>query len=147
MRLRILTKEVLSGIPVLVQQGMDADAIAARLGCKVSTLKVRCSQAQISLRVPQEVKVVPLVPAPKPPKPPKQKCHPSNRDRDARYAPPVSEKRSSEERKRASSVQQLAGVKASGLNLVDPDAKPLIDRHEASCGAKPSTSGYVSNRA
>jgi hypothetical protein len=72
-RLRILTKEVLSGIPVLVQQGMDADAIAARLGCKVSTLKVRCSQAQISLRVPQEVKVVPLVPAPKPPKPPKQK--------------------------------------------------------------------------
>ena len=73
MRLRILTKEVLSGIPVLVQQGMDADAIAARLGCKVSTLKVRCSQAQISLRVPQEVKVVPLVPAPKPPKPPKQK--------------------------------------------------------------------------
>ena len=73
MRLRILTKEVLSGIPVLVQQGMDAEAIAARLGCKVSTLKVRCSQAQISLRVPQEVKVVPLVPAPKPPKPPKQK--------------------------------------------------------------------------
>ena len=72
MRLRILTKEVLSGIPVLVQQGMDAEAIAARLGCKVSTLKVRCSQAQISLRVPQEVKVVPLVPAAKPPKPPKQ---------------------------------------------------------------------------
>jgi hypothetical protein len=71
-RLRILTKEVLSGIPVLVQQGMDAEAIAARLGCKVSTLKVRCSQAQISLRVPQEVKVVPLVPAAKPPKPPKQ---------------------------------------------------------------------------
>ena len=61
MRLRILTKEVLTGIPVLVQQGMDADAIAARLGCKVSTLKVRCSQAQISLRVPQEVRV-PLVP-------------------------------------------------------------------------------------
>ena len=68
MRLRILTKEVLTSIPVLVQQGMDAEAIAARLGCKVSTLKVRCSQAQISLRVPQEVKVVPLVPAPKPPK-------------------------------------------------------------------------------
>ncbi len=73
MRLRILTKEVLSGIPVLVQQGMNAEAIAAHLGCKVSTLKVRCSQAQISLRVPQEVKVVPLVPAAKPPKPPKQK--------------------------------------------------------------------------
>ena len=28
----------------------------------------RCSQAQISLRVPKEVEVVPLVPAPKPPK-------------------------------------------------------------------------------
>ena len=66
MRLRILTKEVLTGIPVLVQQGMDADAIAAHLGCKVRTLRVRCSQAGISLRVPKEVKVVPLVPAPNP---------------------------------------------------------------------------------
>ena len=73
MRLRILTKEVLANIPVLVQQGMDAEAIAAHLGCKVSTFRVRCSQAQISLRVPQEVKVVPLVPVAKPPKPPKQK--------------------------------------------------------------------------
>ena len=73
MRLRILTKEVLASIPMLVQQGMDAEAIAAHLGCKVSTLRVRCSQAQISLRVPQEVKVVPLVPVAKPPKPPKQK--------------------------------------------------------------------------
>ena len=73
MRLRILTKEVLASIPVLVQQGMDAEAIAAHLGCKVSTLRVRCSQAQISLRVPQEVKVVPLVPVAKPLKPPKQK--------------------------------------------------------------------------
>ncbi|MGB7277052.1 MAG: hypothetical protein WBD15_04810, partial [Pseudolabrys sp.] len=49
------------------------EAIAAHLGCKVSTLRVRCSQAEISLRVPQEVKVVPLVPVAKPPKPPKQK--------------------------------------------------------------------------
>jgi hypothetical protein len=47
---------------------LNTEAIAARLGCKVGTLKVRCSQAQISLRVPKEVKVVPLVPAPKPPK-------------------------------------------------------------------------------
>ena len=30
MRLRILTKEVLASIPVLVQQGMDAEAIAPR---------------------------------------------------------------------------------------------------------------------
>ena len=72
----ILTKDVMAGIPVLVQQGLNAEAIAARLGCSVGTLKVRCSQAGISLRVPKEVKVVPmvpLVPAPKPPKPPKQK--------------------------------------------------------------------------
>ena len=63
----------MAGIPVLVQQGLNAEAIAARLGCTIGTLKVRCSQAQISLRVPKEVKVVPLVPAPTPPKPPKQK--------------------------------------------------------------------------
>ena len=72
----ILTKDVMAGIPVLVQQGLNAEAIAARLGCNVGTLKVRCSQAQISLRVPKEVKVVPMVPlalAPQPPKPPKQK--------------------------------------------------------------------------
>ena len=62
-----LTKDVMAGIPVLVQQGLDAEAIAARLGCNVGTLKVRCSQAQISLRVPKEVKVVPLVSDPKPP--------------------------------------------------------------------------------
>ena len=72
----ILTKDVMAGIPVLVQQGLNAEAIAARLGCSPGTLKVRCSQAGISLRVPKDVKVVPmvpLVPAPKPPKPPKQK--------------------------------------------------------------------------
>ena len=63
-RRSILTKDLMAGIPVLVQQGLNAEAIAARLGCKVGTLKVRCSQAQISLRVPKEVKVVPLAPAP-----------------------------------------------------------------------------------
>ena len=75
-RRSILTKDVMAGIPVLVQQGLNAEAIAARLGCTAGTLKVRCSQAQISLRVPKEVKVVPLVPlvpAPEAPKPPKQK--------------------------------------------------------------------------
>ena len=69
-RRSILTKDVMAGIPVLVQQGLNAEAIAARLGCTVGTLKVRCSQARISLRVPKEAKVVPLVslvPAPKPP--------------------------------------------------------------------------------
>jgi hypothetical protein len=73
-RRSILTKEVMAGIPVLVQQGLNTEAIAARLGCTAGTLKVRCSQAQISLRAPKEVKalplvpLVPLVPAPKPPK-------------------------------------------------------------------------------
>ena len=57
----ILTMDVMAGIPALVAQGLRAEAIAARLGCKVGTLKVRCSQAQISLRVPKETKVVPLV--------------------------------------------------------------------------------------
>ena len=64
----ILTEDVMAGIPVLVQQGLKAEVIAARLGCTVGTLRVRCSQAKISLRVLKEVKVVPLVPAPKPPK-------------------------------------------------------------------------------
>ena len=67
-----LTRDVMARIPVLVQQGLDAEAIAARLGCNVGTLRVRCSQAQISLRVPKKVNIVRLVPAPKP-EPPKQK--------------------------------------------------------------------------
>ena len=75
-RRSILTKHVMAGIPVLVQQGMAAEAIAARIGCTVGTLRVRCSHAQISLRVPKEVKVVPMVPlapASTPPKPPQPK--------------------------------------------------------------------------
>jgi hypothetical protein len=63
----ILTQAVLASIPALVEQGLNTEAIAARLGCKVATLKVRCSQAQISLRVPKEAKMVPLVPEPTPP--------------------------------------------------------------------------------
>jgi hypothetical protein len=69
----ILTMDKMAGISALVQQGLNAEAIAARLGCTVGTLKVRCSQAQISLRVPKEVKVVPMVPLVPAPKPPKQK--------------------------------------------------------------------------
>ena len=37
-----LTKHIMAGIPTLVQQGLNAEAIAARLGCNVGTLKVRC---------------------------------------------------------------------------------------------------------
>jgi hypothetical protein len=49
-RRSILTRDVLADIPVLVQQGLSIEAIAAGLGCSVGTLRVRCSQAQISLR-------------------------------------------------------------------------------------------------
>jgi hypothetical protein len=69
----ILTKDLMAGIPVLVAQGMKAPAIADRLGCKLGTLQVRCSQAGISLRVPKQAKVVPLVSVLKPPKLPKRK--------------------------------------------------------------------------
>ena len=63
----------MAGIPVLVQQGMAAEAIAARIGCTVGTLRVRCCHAGISLRVPKEIKVVPLVPAsPAKPRQPKR---------------------------------------------------------------------------
>jgi hypothetical protein len=44
---------VLATIPEMVAQGgMRADDIAEKLGCNLGTLKVRCSQAKISLRPP-----------------------------------------------------------------------------------------------
>ena len=46
----ILTQEVLAGIPALIEQGLRKGDIAERLGCKESTLQVRCSNAGISLR-------------------------------------------------------------------------------------------------
>src|SRR5262249_52659312 len=49
MRRTILTKEVLATIPQLVESGLRSRDIAMRLGCKLTTLKVRCSQARISL--------------------------------------------------------------------------------------------------
>ena len=50
---KILTKAVLATIPEMVAQGgMRADDIAEKLGCNLGTLKVRCSQAKISLRPP-----------------------------------------------------------------------------------------------
>jgi hypothetical protein len=53
MRRIILTKAVLATIPEMVERrGMRAHNIAEKLGCKISTLKVRCSQARISLRPP-----------------------------------------------------------------------------------------------
>jgi hypothetical protein len=41
---------VLSQIASFVQQGISPAAIAERIGCKVGTLRVRCSQHGISLR-------------------------------------------------------------------------------------------------
>jgi hypothetical protein len=41
---------VLSEIAGLIQQGMSAEEIAERIGCKVGSLRVRCSQHGISLR-------------------------------------------------------------------------------------------------
>src|SRR5581483_190223 len=50
---KILTKAVLATIPEMVERGgMRADDIAEKLGCNLGTLKVRCSQARISLRPP-----------------------------------------------------------------------------------------------
>jgi hypothetical protein len=46
----ILTAEVLAGIPALIEQGLRRTDIAERLGCRLSTLQVRCSNAGISLR-------------------------------------------------------------------------------------------------
>ena len=50
---KILTKAVLATSPEMVARGgMRADDIAEKLGCNLGTLKVRCSQAKISLRPP-----------------------------------------------------------------------------------------------
>ena len=49
-RQAILTRDVMAGIPTLVEQGLRKREIAERLGCKESTLQVRCSIAGISLR-------------------------------------------------------------------------------------------------
>ena len=54
-RQAILTREVLAGIPALVDQGLCKGDIAERIGCKVSTLQVRCSIAGISLRGPKRL--------------------------------------------------------------------------------------------
>jgi hypothetical protein len=45
----ILTKAVLASIPELVASGLSLNEIAERLGCKLSTLKVRCYQERIPL--------------------------------------------------------------------------------------------------
>jgi len=50
---RILTTEILTEtVPMLLRRGSNAQQIADILGCKYNTLKVRCSQAGVSLRGP-----------------------------------------------------------------------------------------------
>jgi hypothetical protein len=44
-----LTKAALASIPELVASGLSRNEIAERLGCKHSTLKVRCCQKRIRL--------------------------------------------------------------------------------------------------
>lgn len=45
----IFTREVFEAIPVWVEMGARPEEIAAAIGATVGTLKVRCSQANISL--------------------------------------------------------------------------------------------------
>ena len=49
-RPRIFTPQVFSQISSLVDQGLGAPEIAERIGCKLGSLRVRCSQHGISLR-------------------------------------------------------------------------------------------------
>jgi hypothetical protein len=53
----ILTPQVLAGIPTLIEQGLRKADIAELLGCKASTLQVRCSVAGISLRGTKRMKL------------------------------------------------------------------------------------------
>lgn len=46
----ILTQATLARIPAMVESGLNRHAIAEQLGCKISTLQVRCSQNGIRLR-------------------------------------------------------------------------------------------------
>jgi hypothetical protein len=49
-RPRIFTPQVFSRISSLVDQGFGAPEIADKIGCKLGSLRVRCSQQGISLR-------------------------------------------------------------------------------------------------
>ena len=58
----ILTKAALASIPELVASGLSRNEIAERLGCKLSTLKVRCSQERIRLPRRNQQNNVRLIP-------------------------------------------------------------------------------------
>lgn len=48
-----LTPEVIPQIKTWVSQGLNVHDIAQKIGCTVGTLRVRCSQLGISLRLPK----------------------------------------------------------------------------------------------
>lgn len=54
-RKAILTSAVMATIPDLVAQGMDLHSIAAHLGCKATTLRVRCSQDGVQLHARRKI--------------------------------------------------------------------------------------------
>ena len=49
-RAKKVTAEVLERVPALIEQGLVAAQIAGAIGCTLGTLRVRCSQAGVSLR-------------------------------------------------------------------------------------------------
>ena len=52
MRRALFTPDTYAEVARLVAQNYRAEHIAAHIGCKLSTLKVKCSQARVSLRRP-----------------------------------------------------------------------------------------------
>jgi hypothetical protein len=65
-RPKIFTPAAFDEIKTMVAQGLDKQLIADRIGCKVGSLKVVCSNKGISLRHPDRK---PVQPKPAPPKP------------------------------------------------------------------------------
>ena len=56
-RRAILTPQVLADVPAMIAQGLRKSEIAELLGCKASTLQVRCSMAGISLRGTKRIRL------------------------------------------------------------------------------------------
>ena len=63
----------MAGIPVLVQQGLNAEAIAARLGCTVGTSRCAARRLRSACAYPKRSRWCRWCPVPATAKPPKQK--------------------------------------------------------------------------
>jgi hypothetical protein len=57
---KVFTPLVISQIASLVEQGISSEDIAQQVGCRVGSLRVRCSQLGISLRRRKPVEHLPL---------------------------------------------------------------------------------------